>query len=369
MPERNCGIFKSIAGVTCVVIGTGALQIPYAFSKTGWFGIAIVILSGGIGSYTGVLTIRCLYYKGNDEERLHSFPDIGYAAFGRWGRYAAQFFNYMYTLGTACLYIILAGQFIFQMLSPLGVNVTKKVWMILVAIIMWIPVALVKSMTEAAFMTISGLVASIIVILIATIMSFLFPYSTVNPNEVPANHDFIIAAGIPVALSSIVFSFAGSVVYPHVEATMARPKQWPKVMCIAMAMCAIMYLIIGISGYWAYGSKVQTPVLDSIPTGPPNTIAKIMITLHVIVAAPIMLLSFYLEIENAWKITPERLGKKREYTVRLIYRSVVVVALYGFKVIRWYEAIWMGFVLILGMVASIWGSVDAIKSLISDITK
>ncbi|KAJ1944697.1 hypothetical protein EC988_005923, partial [Linderina pennispora] len=101
-----------------------------------------------------------------------------------------------------------------------------------------------------------------------------------------------------------------------------------------------------------------------------------------------------------------RLGKKREYTVRLIYRSVVVVAvcgvalaipyfsdflelissiacvtmfallpitcyvkLYGFKVVRWYEAIWMGFVLILGMVASIWGSVDAIKSLISDITK
>ncbi|KAJ2725662.1 hypothetical protein GGI07_001162 [Coemansia sp. Benny D115] len=398
---RNAGFLKSFSNVVCIIIGTGCLQIPYAFSKTGWIGIIIVVLSAFIGGYTGVLTIRCLYHRPG--ERLHSFPQIGRAAFGKYGQWATQFFNYLYSLGTTCLYIILSGQFIFQLVSTLGVNVTQKVWMILVAIIIWIPVAILKEMSEAAIMAIFGLLASIVVILVATIMSIISPYAVMNPADPLPAHDVAIGIGVPVALSSIVFSYSGSVVYPHVEAAMKKPKQWPSVIYTSMGFCAAAYLLIGVAGYWAYGDQVVSPVLDSIPTGAPATIAKIMITLHVIIAAPIMLLSFYLEIENMWQITPERLGKKREFTVRLVYRSVVVaivcaislaipyfsdflglissiacvtmyailpivcyLKLYGLRIAPWYEKIWMGIVLIIGTVASIWGSVDSIKSLIKD---
>ncbi|KAJ1845949.1 hypothetical protein LPJ70_002276, partial [Coemansia sp. RSA 2708] len=135
---RNAGFLRSFSNVVCIIIGTGCLQIPYAFAKTGWIGIVIVVVSAFIGGYTGILTIRCLYYRGA-EHRLHSFPQIGRAAFGRWGQYATQFFNYLYSLGTTCLYIILSGQFIYQLVSTLGVTVTQKVWMVIVAVIIWIP--------------------------------------------------------------------------------------------------------------------------------------------------------------------------------------------------------------------------------------
>ncbi|KAJ2306829.1 hypothetical protein IWW55_001262 [Coemansia sp. RSA 2706] len=399
---RNAGFLRSFSNVVCIIIGTGCLQIPYAFAKTGWIGIVIVVVSAFIGGYTGILTIRCLYYRGA-EHRLHSFPQIGRAAFGRWGQYATQFFNYLYSLGTTCLYIILSGQFIYQLVSTLGVTVTQKVWMVIVAVIIWIPVALLKEMSEAAIMAIFGLLASIVVIVVATVMSLVQPFTEMYPNEPAPGHDVAIGIGVPVALSSIVFSYSGSVVYPHVEASMRKPKQWPNVIFAAMAFCAACYLLIGVAGYWAYGDQVVSPVLDSIPTGAPATIAKIMITLHVIIAAPIMLLSFYLEIEKQWDITPERLGKKREFTVRLVYRSIVVAAvcgvslaipyfsdflslissiacvtmyailpvicylkLYGHRIAPWYEKIWMVFVLAVGAVASIWGSIDAIKNLIKD---
>ncbi|KAJ2233145.1 hypothetical protein H4R99_003940 [Coemansia sp. RSA 1722] len=398
---RNAGFMRSFSNVVCIIIGTGCLQIPYAFSKTGWVGIIIVVLSAFIGGYTGVLTIRCLYYR--SPERLHSFPQIGYAAFGRWGQWATQFFNYLYSLGTTCLYIILSGQFIYQLVSTLGVNVTQKVWMILVTIIIWIPVAILKEMSEAAIMAIFGLLASVVVIIVASVMSITNPYTTMFPAEAEPAHDIAIGIGIPVALSSIVFSYSGSVVYPHVEASMKKPKQWPNVVYSAMGFCAVCYLLIGVAGYWAYGDLVVSPVLDSIPTGAAATASKILITLHVMIAAPIMLLSFYLEVEKMWNITPERLGKKREFTVRLVYRSVVVgvvcaislaipyfsdflglissiacvtmyailpiicyLKLYGHRVAPWYEKIWMVVVLVIGVVASIWGSVDAIKSLIRD---
>ncbi|KAJ2835528.1 hypothetical protein FBU31_001604, partial [Coemansia sp. 'formosensis'] len=112
-PTRNAGFLRSFSSVVCIIIGTGCLQIPYAFAKTGWIGIIVVVLSAFIGGYTGVLTIKCLYYQHG--QRLHSFPQIGRAAFGKYGQYAAQFFNYLYSLGTTCLYIILAGQFIYQL--------------------------------------------------------------------------------------------------------------------------------------------------------------------------------------------------------------------------------------------------------------
>ncbi|KAJ1828690.1 hypothetical protein LPJ56_000953 [Coemansia sp. RSA 2599] len=401
---RNAGFMRSFSNVVCIIIGTGCLQIPYAFAKTGWVGIIIVVLSAFIGGYTGVLTIRCLYYRSG--ERLHSFPQIGYAAFGRWGQWATQFFNYLYSLGTTCLYIILSGQFIYQLVSTLGVTITQKVWMIIVAVIIWIPVAILKEMSEAAIMAIFGLLASVVVIIVASVMSITNPYTTMFPAEAAPAHDIAIGIGIPVALSSIVFSYSGSVVYPHVEASMKKPKQWPNVVYTAMGFCAVCYLLIGVAGYWAYGDLVVSPVLDSIPTGAPATASKILITLHVMIAAPIMLLSFYLEVEKMWDITPERLGKKREFTVRLVYRSVVVgvvcaislaipyfsdflglissiacvtmyailpvicyLKLYGHRIAPWYEKIWMVVVLVIGVVASIWGSVDAIKSLIRDTKK
>ncbi|KAJ1784971.1 hypothetical protein LPJ59_006245, partial [Coemansia sp. RSA 2399] len=82
---RNAGFLRSFSNVVCIIIGTGCLQIPYAFAKTGWIGVVVIILSAFIGSYTGVLTIRCLYYQPG--KRLHSFPQIGRAAFGPWGQY------------------------------------------------------------------------------------------------------------------------------------------------------------------------------------------------------------------------------------------------------------------------------------------
>ncbi|KAI8322158.1 hypothetical protein GQ54DRAFT_260492 [Martensiomyces pterosporus] len=401
LPPRNAGFVRSFSSIVCIIIGTGCLQIPYAFAKTGWIGTLIIVFSAFIGGYTGTLTIKCLYYK--EGQRLHSFPEIGRASFGKYGQYATQFFNYMYSLGTTCLYIILGGQFIYQLVSTLGVHISKKVWMIIVSLVIWVPVALLKEMSEAAILAIFGLIASIVVILVATIQSFRFPYTKMHPTEPEPGHDVAIGVGVPIALSSIVFSFAGSVVYPHVEASMKKPKQWKMVMLAAMVFCSVAYLTIGISGYWAYGDKVVSPVLDSIPTGAPATVAKIMITLHVIIAAPIMLLSFYLEVENQWNITAEHMGKKKEFVVRLVYRSIVVaivcgislaipyfsdflslissiacvtmyaiipvvcyLKLFGLRSVSWYEMIWMAIVLAIGMVACIWGSIDAIKALIKD---
>ncbi|KAJ1955273.1 hypothetical protein GGI12_005599, partial [Dipsacomyces acuminosporus] len=313
------------------------------------------------------------------------------------------FFNYLYTLGTACLYIILASQFMYQLVEPHGVTLSEKVWMVIIAVVMWLPVAVFKFLSEAALLSIFGFLTSLIVILVGTIQSFRFPYSKQHPDQPRPHHSAAIGGGIPTALSSILFSFAGSVIYPHVEASMRRPRQWPMVIVAAMTFCAVAYLLIGVAGYWAYGTEVQSPLLNSIPHDGANKATVALVMIHVILAAPILMFSFFVEVEKQWRIQPSYLGKKKELAIRLIYRTLTVcvvcgvsvalpyfssvlsligalscgailaiipvvcyLKLCGWRSVPWYELIWMAIVVAIGGVACVWGSIDAIKSLIHD---
>ncbi|KAJ1957313.1 hypothetical protein GGI12_005060 [Dipsacomyces acuminosporus] len=401
-PPRNAGFIRSLANVVCIIIGTGALQIPYVFSKIGYLGLLVIALSAFIGMYSGVITIKCLYYK--EGRRLRSFTDIGYHAYGPFGQYFTQFFNYIFCVGTTALFVILAGTFIDELVATLGVHLGQRIWMVIVTCAITLPLMILKHMSEIAIMSVFGFLASLVMILVAVIQSFRFPYTKMNPGLPPPSHSAAIAKGIPVALSSIVFSFSGTIIYPHVEASMRKPRQWPKVISTAMVICVMLYSLVGISGYWAYGDKVESPILNSIPKGAPNTVAKILVTIHVIFAAPLLIMPFFLEVEERWKINRQTLGKKKEILVRNVFRLITMAAicgisvgipyfdsvlsllgalsvtmmftfvpvvsyykLYGPRNIRWYEQVWMLVVVVIGLVGCVWGSIDAVRSLINHI--
>ncbi|KAJ1954497.1 hypothetical protein GGI12_005776 [Dipsacomyces acuminosporus] len=253
-------------------------------------------------------------------------------------------------------------------------------------------------------MSVFGFLASLVMILVAVIQSLRFPYTKLNPGLPPPSHSAGIAKGIPVALSSIVFSFSGNIIYPHVEGSMRKPRHWPMIISTAMIICAILYSLVGITGYWAYGDKAESPILNSIPKGAPNTVAKILVTIHVVFAAPLLIMPFFLEIEERWKINRQTLGKKKEILVRNIFRLITMAAicgisvgipyfdsvlslmgalsvtmmftfvpvvsyikLYGPRNIPWYEHIWMFVVVVIGLVGCVWGSIDAVRGLIRHI--
>ncbi|KAJ1948437.1 hypothetical protein EC988_005176, partial [Linderina pennispora] len=127
-PPRTAGFLKTLANVVCIIIGTGALQIPYVFSKIGYVGLVIIAISAFIGMYSGSITIKCLYYK--EGQRLRTFTDIGYHSYGRFGQYFTQFFNYIFCIGTTALFVILSGGFLYDLISvEHNINVSKRVWM------------------------------------------------------------------------------------------------------------------------------------------------------------------------------------------------------------------------------------------------
>jgi len=79
---------------------------------------------------------------------------------------------------------------------------------------------------------------------------------------------------------------------------MIYPDQFPSVLSKAIAIISALYVSISVAGYATFGQSTQSPILDNLPAGPIAVVAIIMITAHVLLACPILLTTFSLEVKK-----------------------------------------------------------------------
>lgn len=381
--------------IVCVIAGTGTLGLPYALRQGGWIGLFILFLSWTMSTYTGVILIRCLYANG--KQRLSTYKEVATSAFGVIGGWVTFFFNAWILLGAPILYMVLSGMNLNQVCKGTAGEIGDTPWIIISCALVAIPFVLVKTLKEVAWMSAFGAVATLVVVFIVIIVAGID-----RVNHLDVGHDSVVWEMFPVALSTISFSFGGNVVYPHVEASMKTPRDYPKVVAAGLATCAGMYFATAVAGYLVYGNTVQSPVYNSIPDGVARIVAIVVITLHVLLAAPILTTSFSLDLEEMLNITVERFGKWREFLIRAALR-IAIMAVIGviacsvpnfgalmsligafancalifiFPVIFYlkltgvrnkpfYELAWCLLIVILGIVGLIFGTKSAIEELIA----
>ncbi|KAI9308299.1 transmembrane amino acid transporter protein-domain-containing protein, partial [Cunninghamella echinulata] len=315
--------YLAYANIVCVIVGTGMLGLPYALKQGGWFGLFILFLAWFMSTYTAIILIKCLYVVGN--KRLLNYKDVATAAFGIVGGWVSFFFNAWVTLGAPILYMVLSGDNFHQLCKDTPAELDVNRWRIISCAIIAIPFIIVKNMKEVAFMSVFGVVATVIVVIIVLAISCIdqahFTQATIDAIE----HDGVIWDQFPVALATISFSFGGNIVYPHVEASMKNRKDWTKVCAAGLGTCALLYFLIAIPGYYIFGNTVKSPIYDSISDGVPKIIAIILMTVNILVSSPILLTSFSLDCEEMANITVERFGKWGEFGIRAVFRIIIMV--------------------------------------------
>lgn len=391
--------FLAYFNVVCVVAGTGTLGLPYALKLGGWIGIFILFLSWTMSVYTGMLLIRCLYANG--KQRLSSYKEIATSCFGAVGGWITFFLNAWILLGAPILYMVLSGSNLQQLTEGTAGDIGTLPWSIISCVIVAVPFIIVKSMKEVAWMSALGAVATLVVVIIVLVVACIDKKTIPTPH-----HDAVIWSQFPIALSTISFSFGGNAVYPHVEASMKRPKDWPKVVAAGLSTCAGLYFLSAVPGYLVYGDQVESPIYNSISPGVPKIIAIVVMTFHVLSASPILLTSFALDVEEMLNVTVERFGKVKEFFIRAALRILIVVfvgvigaciphfddlmaligsfancglififpilfyfRLTGFRNKPYYEIAWCLLTVLLGIVGLIFGTISAIEALVADFAK
>ncbi|KAI7901874.1 transmembrane amino acid transporter protein-domain-containing protein [Cokeromyces recurvatus] len=349
--------------------------------------------------YTAVLLIRCLYANG--KQRLSTYKEIATTCFGAVGGWVTFFFNSWILLGAPILYMVLSGSNLNELCAGTKAELGVLPWSIISCVIVAIPFILVKSMKEVAFMSALGAAATAVVVIIVIVVAGIDHKTLQN-----IHHDTVIWPKFPIALSTICFSFGGNVVYPHVEASMKKPRDWPKVVAGGLTTCVILYFATAVPGYYVYGDTVQSPVYNSISNGVPKMIAISIMTFHVITAAPILLTSFALDVEEMLNITVERFGVVKEFLIRACLRILTVVfvgvigaviphfddlmsligsfancalilifpiifyfKLTGFRNKPIYELAWCGLTMLMGVVGLVFGTISSIEALVADFKK
>ncbi|KAF1800172.1 transmembrane amino acid transporter protein-domain-containing protein [Mucor lusitanicus] len=390
--------FTAFFSVVCVVAGTGALGLPYALAQGGWIGLFILCLSWILSVYTGVLLIRSMYYDG--KTRLSSYQEVATAAFGAFGGWIAFFFTAITLVGVPVLYLLLSGLNLHNVAKGSSAELTFPIWVIICTCIVAIPFLFFRSMKEMTFLSIFGMLSTVVVILIVLGVAV-----KEAPDHVDSHHDGVIWNMFPIALSSISFSFGGNPVYPHVEQSMRNRRDWNKVITAGLTFCVLLYFLAAVPGYYVYGSDSKSPIYESLSdtNKGPKFASIIIITIHLILTTPILLTSFALDVEKMLKINPEHRSFFVEWTLRFMFRGALIVViaviaifvpffgdfmsllgafsncalvfifpvvfyykLTGVKGKPWYEYILAFLTLLLGVVGLIFGTISAIEALNDD---
>ncbi|KAI9488806.1 transmembrane amino acid transporter protein-domain-containing protein [Zychaea mexicana] len=380
--------------VVCIVAGTGLLGLSRALSQGGWAGLVMLLLAWWMSSYTAVILQTCMY-KGK-HRRLASYKEVATEAFGAIGGWISFFFSTWIYIGTPLLYTVLSAANINQLCEGTAGEIGTIPWTIIFCGVIGIPYIFLKSMNNVAWTSFVGIIAIFGTIIITMVLAGIDA-----PNHVDSHKDNVIWDGFPIALATISFSFGGSVAYPNMEAAMKNPKRWPLAVVTGLATCAVMYIAIAVCGYYIYGNEVVNPVYNSVPPGAARTVAIVFITFNILVSAPILLVSFALDVEDMLNVTVERLGKKKEFIIRLCLRTAIMVfigvvgivipffdllmsligafancliilvfpvlfywRLTGFRNKKFYILAWHGLIILVGLVGLIFGTWTAIEDLI-----
>ncbi|CAG8588732.1 6513_t:CDS:2 [Paraglomus occultum] len=398
-PTRHEGKGSNVIAymhLVCVVAGSGTLGMSYAISQGGWVSVSLLILAGIMSAYSNNKLIESLYY--NSQTRRSSLSHIAQDAFGKAGTYFVSFLYVVIQFGCPILYLILSSDNLKILLTKTGIDISVNSWILICGITICVPFVFIKNLKEGAWlrqdfekdnsiMVISnkgylnknfavgdtlffGALSTALVVFVVCIISLMeYPHNRSN------EHDFVNIRNIPIAMATFNFGYGGNVIYPNIEAgyvgvwrtsdekcwrevgggsvfgvgvmrmfgSMRTPASWPRVNALAMITVTAFYLLIGIPGYLTYGHSTHSPIYNNLPAGISVTLSIAMITIHVLLALPIYLTSFALDIEKLFKIDKSVIGARNEFAYRVLLRVLLMSFVIWVAVSVPFFADWMSF--------------------------
>uniref|UniRef100_A0A0D3EQM4 Amino acid transporter transmembrane domain-containing protein n=1 Tax=Oryza barthii TaxID=65489 RepID=A0A0D3EQM4_9ORYZ len=233
---------RSCLNLSNVISGIGMLSVPYALSQGGWLSLTLFAMVGAICFYTGNLIDRCMRVN----RCVRSYPDIGYLAFGSYGRMAIGLIMYVELYLVAISFLILKGDNLDKLLPGivveiLGYQVHGKQLFVLAAAAVILPTTWLKNLSMLAYVLAIGLVSSV------ALTASLVWAGVAGKGFHMEGSSLLNLSGLPTALSLYFVCFAGHGVFPTVYSSMNSKKDFPN----------LNYAVTTMLGYLIYGEVVQ----------------------------------------------------------------------------------------------------------------
>ncbi|CDY55127.1 BnaA03g55040D [Brassica napus] len=317
--NRKCTISQSVINGVNVLCGGALLTMPYALKEGGWLGLLILFSFGIITLYTGILLKRCL----ENSPGIHTYPDIGQAAFGTTGRILLSIFLYMDLYATCVEYIIMmsdnmSGMFPNTSLYIAGISLNSNQVFAVTTTLIVLPTVWLRDLSLLSYISAGGVFSSILLALC------LFWVGSVGGVGFQLQGQVLDLTNLPVAIGIYGFGFGGHAVLPNIYSSMKEPSKFPLVLLMSFGFCTLFYIAISVCGYTMFGEAIQSQFTLNMPQY--FTSSKIAVWTAVITPMtkyPLTLTPVLLSLEE---LLPSSSRKMRSKGVSMIIRTILVLS-------------------------------------------
>ena len=273
-----------------ILMGVGLLGLPYVFRSAGWFGgFFVTLLFSMITWWTTVLIGRELngdhrpghFFNDNPYKSpvvpgssalartrvpMSTFPDIAREAFGDLGCTVLSSVLYFELFSCLSIFFVSLGDHLHALIP----EVTESHHMCIVAVLLTIPTALLRTPRLLSYLSTVGTFATLAVVLsvcasaiTAGDITDMLAERLAKVEEQP-HHILWNTSGLPLALGLIAYAFSGHAIVPSIYSSMKRPQDFEKMATATFAVVICCCLLVASSGYYMFGEFVDDQVTLSL---------------------------------------------------------------------------------------------------------
>lgn len=272
--EQGSSFFQSLFNGMNVLAGVGILSTPYAAAKGGWLSLVLLLAFALICCYTAILLRRCL----DSDPYIHSYPDVGEASFGKWGRWIISIMLYLELYAVAIEFLILEGDNLAHLFPSAGISFGRiilrpnEIFIIMSAVCM-LPTVWLRELSVLSYISATGVVASFLIVLTVGWIGILDGVGFHNQGSL------LHLDGLPVAVGLYSFCYCGHAVFPSIYGSMRNRAQFSHVLVLCFTLCTFMYGGIAVMGYSMFGDELQSQITLNLPQEVPASHFAIWVTL------------------------------------------------------------------------------------------